>query len=257
MKRRLKAFCCWSGGKDSCLALYRALKNYEVLFLINMIAEDGKHSRTHGISSNSLKLQSESIRIPIIQRKSSWETYEEKFKIIIRQLKTEAVDTGIFGDIDLQEHRDWVERVCKETGITPVLPLWKVKREELMSKFINAGFKAIVVSTNEKFLSKQWLGREINENFIMDLKSLGNIDLCGEAGEYHTFVFDGPIFKKPVEFVTGDKKLKDKHWFLELIPKENDRFRRLTESAMKKVKSVSEKKPEECLYSPLRSKNKV
>lgn len=181
-----------------------------------MISEDGKHSRTHGINVNLLKLQSKAIGIPIIQRRSSWETYEKEFKKTIYYLKTKGVGTGIFGDIDLQEHRDWVEKVCKETGIKPVLPLWKAKREELLNEFINAGFKAIVVSVNANFLGPEWLGREINEDFVVNLKSLGNIDLSGEAGEYHTFVFDGPVFKKPVEFTWGKKVLKEKHWFLQL-----------------------------------------
>ena len=137
----MKAFCCWSGGKDGCLSLHRALKNYELAYLVNMIAEDGKHSRTHGISSNLLRLQAESIGMTIVQRKTTWENYEEEFKKILRELKDEGITAGIFGDIDLQEHRDWVERVCKETGITPVLPLWKEEREKLLKEFIQVGFK--------------------------------------------------------------------------------------------------------------------
>lgn len=213
----MKTFCCWSGGKDSCLALYRALKNYEVSFLINMIAEDGKHSRTHGISSNLLKLQADSIGIPIIQRKSSWKNYEKEFKKVISEFKKENISCGIFGDIDLQEHRDWVERVCKEIGITPILPLWKEEREKLITEFIDSGFKAIIVATNVKFLDEKWLGKEINKSFVEDLKKLGNVDLCGEGGEYHTFVYNGPIFKKLLKFKIGRKIFKDNHWFLEII----------------------------------------
>ena len=216
MKRRLKAFCCWSGGKDSCLALYRSLKNFKVTYLLNMISEDGKYSRSHGIKASLLTLQTETAGIKIIQRKSSWESYEKEFKKTILTLKTEKVTTGIFGDIDVQEHRDWIERVCQETGITPVFPLWKCKREELVNEFIQAGFKAIVVSTNAKFLGAEWLGRKIDGEFINDLKNLGNIDLCGEAGEYHTFVFDGPIFKNPIEFIIGEKVLKNNRWFLDI-----------------------------------------
>src|SRR3989339_720564 len=209
----MKAFCCWSGGKDGCLSLHRALKNYELAYLVNMIAEDGKHSRTHGISSNLLRLQAESIGMTIVQRKTTWENYEEEFKKILRELKDEGITAGIFGDIDLQEHRDWVERVCKETGITPVLPLWKEEREKLLKEFIQVGFKAIIVATNSKFLADEWLGKQIDEKFINDLKTLDNIDLCGEAGEYHTFVYDGPIFKKPLKITAGKKVFRDNHWF--------------------------------------------
>ncbi len=216
MKRRLKAFCCWSGGKESALSLYRVMQNKGITIecLVNMISEDGKHSRSHGIISDLLRSQADSIGIPIIQRKTTWENYEEEFKKIIHQLKIEGVSVGIFGDIDLQEHRDWVERVCKETGITPVLPLWKEERENLITEFIQSVFKAILVATNSKFLGDEWLGRQIDERFINDLKTLGNIDLCGEKGEYHTFVYDGPIFKKPLKITKGEKVLRDDHWFL-------------------------------------------
>ena len=220
--KTVKAFCCWSGGKESALSLYRIMQNNNVVrgfslaYLLNMISEDGKHSRTHGISSNLLKLQADSIGIPIIQSKTSWENYEEEFKKVILDLKKENIHTGIFGDIDLQEHRDWVERVCKETGIKPILPLWKEEREKLLKKFIQSGFKAIIVATNSKFLDEKWLGREINKKFIVDLKNLGGVDLCGEVGEYHTFVYDGPIFKKPLKITKGKKVLRDNHWFLEI-----------------------------------------
>lgn len=210
---KVKAFCCWSGGKDGCLSLHRALKKFEIVHLVNMLSEDGKHSRTHGISSNLLKLQADSIGIPIIQRKTTWKNYEQEFKKVISEFKKENVSYGIFGDIDLQEHRDWVERVCKETGINPVLPLWKEEREKLISEFIQSGFKAIIVATNSKFLGKEWLSKEMNKKFAEDLKKLGNIDLCGEAGEYHTFVFNGPIFKKPLKITKGKKVFRDDHWF--------------------------------------------
>ena len=140
------------------------------------------------------------------------------YQELITVLKKKNIQAGVFGDIDLQEHRDWVERVCKDIEIKPILPLWKEKREKLLEAFIQAGFKAIVVSTNANFLGKEWLGREINREFIEGLKALVNVDLCGEKGEYHTFVYDGPIFKKPVEFIMGKKILKNKHWFLELRP---------------------------------------
>ena len=216
----MKAFCCWSGGKESALSFYRAEKSgVNISYLLNMISEDGKHSRSHGINSNFLRLQAEAIGIPIVQRRATWEIYEEEFKKAISDFKKENIQAGVFGDIDLQEHRDWVERVCKDVGIRPILPLWKGKREELLEEFINLGFKTIVIATQASFLGKEWLGRKIDEKFVEELKVMGGIDLCGEKGEYHTFVYDGPIFKNPVQFSIGKKTLKDKHWFLELIPK--------------------------------------
>ena len=217
----MNAFVCWSGGKDSTISLYLAMKirNIKIKYLLNMVSEDGIFSRSHGINSTLLNLQAQAIGIPVVQRRTTWENYEFEFKKVVTELKNENIRAGVFGDIDLQEHRDWVERVCKDTGIKPILPLWKKEREELMNEFVSSGFKAIVVATNADFLGKEWLGREVDKKFIDDLKKLGDIDLCGEKGEYHTFVFDGPIFRKPVEFIRGEKVLKEEHWLLELYPK--------------------------------------
>ena len=219
--RKMNAFVCWSGGKDSTISLYLAMKNrnIKIKYLLNMVSEDGIFSRSHGINSTLLNLQTQAIGIPIVQRGTTWENYESEFKKVVTELKNKDIQAGVFGDIDLQEHRDWVERVCKDTGIKPILPLWKKDREELMNEFISSGFKAIVVATNADFLGKEWLGREVDNKFIDDLKKSGDIDLCGEKGEYHTFVFDGPIFRKPLEFISGEKVLKEEHWLLELSPK--------------------------------------
>ena len=212
-----QVFVSWSGGKETSLACYRAMQNkdVEVSCLLNMVSGDGKHSRTHGVGSGLLRLQAEAMEIPIVQRKTTWGTYEEEFKKAVTDLKKEGVEAGVFGDIDLQEHRDWVERVCKDVDIKPILPLWKGKREDLLEEFIQAGFKAIVVATQAELLGKEWLGREIDKKFMEDLKVLQNIDLCGEKGEYHTFVTDGPIFKKKIKLLevkkiqTGERCLLD------------------------------------------------
>lgn len=218
----MKAFVCWSGGKDSCLSLYKVMGwtttdgyPYKIAYLLNMLSKDGQRSRSHGISASLLKLQAEAIGIPIVQQRID-KNYEEEFKKAV--LSEKNVDAGVFGDIDLQVHRDWVEKVCKDLDIQPILPLWEEKRQDLMNEFIQAGFKTVVVSTNNKFLGKEWLGREINREFVKDLKTFGNIDLCGEGGEYHSFVYDGPIFKKPVDWTTGEKVLRNNRWFLEVLP---------------------------------------
>jgi len=213
----LKAFVSWSGGKDSALACYRAMVNgVKVLYLVNMLGETGKYSRSHGLTAELLKAQASAIGIPIIQKNTTWESYEYEFKNTIMQLKKDGVSAGVFGDIDVQEHREWVERVCMETGIKAILPLWNEEREPLMKELINSGFKAILCSTNASFLGSEWLGKEVDSDFIRDLKASGNIDLCGERGEYHTFVYDGPIFKFPVRFSAVKWIQKDKNLFLEI-----------------------------------------
>jgi len=216
----MKSFVSWSGGKDACFSYYRAVKdnNVEAKVLLNMVSEDGKASRTHGISSRLLRLQAEAIGVDIVQKKTGWNQYETEFKKAAEEFKNRGILTGVFGDIDLDEHREWVERVCGESGISPIFPLWQKKREGLLAGFIKAGFEAIVVSVNRNALGPQWLGRKIDENFVSDLKKLKTVDLCGEAGEYHTFVYNGPIFKNKINFTVGEKILDDKYWFLELVP---------------------------------------
>jgi len=213
------AFCSWSGGKESALSLYRASKSgVEISCLVNMASEDGKRSRSHGVISELINSQAEAIGIPIVQRKTTWESYEEEFKKTTSELRRKGIHVGVFGDIDLKEHRDWIERVCSETGIKPVLPLWEETRKELLLEFIDKGFQAIIVAIHSDFFDPEWLGRKIDRQFILELEKVERIDLCGEHGEYHTFVYDGPIFKKPVEFQIGEKRLREKHWFLELRP---------------------------------------
>ncbi|MCM8832136.1 MAG: diphthine--ammonia ligase [Candidatus Omnitrophica bacterium] len=210
-------FVSFSGGKESCLACYRAIKeNFKIKYLLNMALSDGKYSYSHRINLKLLKLQAYAIGVPVVFIKTNWKNYEENFKKSILNFKEQNVKAGIFGDIDLKEHRDWIERVCKEVGIKPILPLWKEKREKLLYEFIDLGFKAMVVATEAQFLGKEWLGRLIDKEFLEKLKKQKNIDLCGEKGEYHTFVYDGPIFKEQVKFDIGRKVLKEKHWFLEI-----------------------------------------
>lgn len=226
--KKINAFCSWSGGKESALSFYRAQRNGVLITgLINMLSEDGKHSRSHGLNPELLKQQGLSAKVPILQRKTTWEGYEKKFKKAILKLKEKSIIAGVFGDIDIQEHRDWIERICKETEIEPILPLWGENREDLLLEFIEAGFKAIVVTVNSEFLDEGWLGRGIDKKFISDLEKTSHVDLCGEKGEYHTFVYDGPIFQSPIEFTIGKRILKNKHWFLELIPKVKKEVKRL------------------------------
>ncbi|MCX5814918.1 MAG: diphthine--ammonia ligase [Proteobacteria bacterium] len=214
-----KAFCSWSGGKESAMALYEAQKqSINVEYLLNMAQEDGNHSRTHGLSSELLRAQSKALNIPLLQQRASWETYENEFKKAVSALKNKGITTGVFGDIDMAEHREWVERVCSNIPVEPVLPLWLKGRAELINAFIDAGFKAIVVATDARFLGEEWLGRSIDNAFIDDIKSLKTVDLCGEKGEYHTFVYDGPIFENPVRFTPLEKVLTDSYWFLQLVP---------------------------------------
>ena len=216
-----QVFTSWSGGKDSCLACYRAVaRGLKIRYLANMITEDGKRSRTHGLSAHVLKVQSQAIGIPLVQRRTTWNSFEAEFKKMLRAFKQQGVVGGVFGDIDLDEHREWVERVCQELDITPHLPLWGESQEEILRDFINLGFEAIVVATKSDLLGEEWLGRRIDLDFIRhldEIRKTKNITLCGEAGEYHTFVTNGPLFQKRIEITETRKVLRDERWFLEIL----------------------------------------
>ena len=209
----LKVFVSWSGGKDSTLAAFKASKDGEIVGLLNLVREDGRSY--HGLTGELIAKQAEAMEIPIFQRRTSWDDYEENFKSAVTDLKELGVEAGVFGDIDIQEHREWVERVCKELDIKPILPLWNRERDEIISEFIKSGFEALVVATDAKYLGKEALGRAIDYDFIDYLRK-HDVDICGEAGEYHTFVTGGPLFTKTVRIDEADKILRDGHWFLDI-----------------------------------------
>ena len=215
-----KVFVSWSGGKESNLAGYRARKSgLEICYLANMVTEDGARSRTHGLSAEILRLQSQAIGIPLVQRQATWQSYEAEFKKMVGELKKEGIEGGVFGDIDLDEHREWVERVCREVGITAHQPVWGESQDDILKDFISSGFKAVIVATRADMLGEEWLGRSLDMDFFSEIKELGRtrgITPCGEAGEYHTLVIDGPLFQKSMEITEARKVSRDKHWFLEI-----------------------------------------
>lgn len=163
-----------------------------------------------------IRKQAARLNIPLLQKATSRGDYEKNMKEAIARLKSEGVDAGVFGDICLQEHRTWIERVCGEAGVSAVFPLWDKSTSGLMEQFITERFKTIVVSVRKEKLPKSFLGRLIDNDFLTDIHTFPATDPCGENGEYHTFVFDGPLFAAPVLFEKGDITEDDKHWFLDI-----------------------------------------
>ncbi|MFC1972085.1 diphthine--ammonia ligase [Chloroflexota bacterium] len=216
-----RVFASWSGGKDSSLALYRAVKSgLPASYLLNMVTEDGTHSRTHGLSVGVLQAQSQALGIPVMQCPTTWDNYEAEFKQALRALKLEGITGGVFGDIDFDEHRQWIERVCGEVDIVPHLPLWGESQDSLMREFIDLGFEATVVTTRADLLGEEWLGRKIDRYFLARLNELGKekaITPSGEAGEYHTLVTNGPLFNQRIEILETRKVRKDEYWFWEIL----------------------------------------
>jgi len=215
---KIPAFCSWSGGKDSCLALYHALKQgYDVKLLLSMLAEDGKRSRSHGLRPRLLEMQARALGIPIEFSAATWARYEEVFIAKLEQLADKGIKVGVFGDIDIKEHREWVEGVCAKAGMRAILPLWNRDRSELLAEFMGLGFCAVIVAAKNDALDESWLGRPLTLEMIKDFQHAG-IDASGERGEYHTFACDGAIFKHRVVFETGSITKHDEYSFLELVP---------------------------------------
>jgi uncharacterized protein (TIGR00290 family) len=216
-----RVFVSWSGGKDSCLAGYRAIASgLDVRYLANTVSEDGQRSCSHGVSADVIRRQAEAMGIPIVQRRTTGETYEAEFIEMLRAFRQEGIEGGVFGDIDFNPHREWIERVCREAYITPNLPLWLESQSKLIREFIDSGFEAIVVAAKADFFDAEVLGRKVDGDFVKsleDMVSTKGITLCGEAGEYHTLVIDGPIFKKRLEILETRKTTRDGIHFLEIL----------------------------------------
>lgn len=213
-----KVFISWSGGKDSCFAAYLAAQSgLEVSHLVTMLAEDGQHSGFHELTIELLDLQSQAIGIPLVKQRAGEGTYKKDFTDVILALKKEGVSGGVFGDIDLEEHREWVEQLCREVGISPHLPLWGKSQDQVLKDFTGLGFESVIVLARADLFGEEWLGRKVDQEFIDYLEGLGDkVTPCGEAGEYHTFVVDGPLFKQRIEIGEATRTKRDKHWFLDI-----------------------------------------
>jgi diphthine-ammonia ligase len=210
-------FCSWSGGKDSCLSLYYAIKEGgRPQRLLTMLAEDGVRSRAHGLPVDFLEKQSALLNIPLTTYATSWEDYEENFILALKEFKKSDINLGVFGDIDLEEHREWVVKVCGKADMLAYHPLWKKPRRQVLEEFIANKFNAVIIAVNEKFLDKGYLGREVNSTLLKEFEEIG-IDPAGENGEYHTVVTGGPIFAKDIEYRMGEQIKSNGCWFQNIL----------------------------------------
>lgn len=196
-----KFIMSFSGGKDSILALYRMIKKgYEPVALLTTVKKNKEKSWTHDLDNNFLERISESLEIPILLVECDVDDYEIKFEEALFKAKDMGATICAFGDIDIELHKNWDLDRCKNTGIKAKLPLWQQNREELVYEFIDSGFVTIINKVNLKYMSVEFLGKELDRKVIDDIKSTG-ADACGENGEYHTFVIDGPLFKNRINFI--------------------------------------------------------
>jgi uncharacterized protein (TIGR00290 family) len=182
-----------------------------------MVHEDGQRSWSHGIRAAVIKEQAAALGIPIVQQPTAAATYEAAFIEMLKKFKREGIEGGVFGDIDFPPHREWDEKECAAAGITPYLPLWGEDQTKLMGEFIGAGFKAVVIAVKAELLGQEVLGTTVDKKFIEFLEGTKRVTPCGESGEYHTLVVDGPLFKKRLEIIKSEKVTRGGHHFLEIL----------------------------------------
>ncbi len=208
-----KAYLNWSSGKDAMLALHQLQSSQEVAIekLVTTVNTDFNRVSMHGLPISLLEKQAKSLQLPLHQiplsGNVSMQTYNETMQKHVLKLKSEGFTHSVFGDIFLEDLKSYREQQLQEVQIQPIFPLWKKDTLTLVEEFIDSGYKAIVVCTNANKLDESFCGRIIDHDFLNDLPS--NVDPCGENGEFHTFVFDGPLFTFPVEFELGEKVLRD------------------------------------------------
>lgn len=222
----------WSGGKDSALALYHTLRNsqFEVKHLLTSVNSETNRISMHGVRLSLLQKQAESIGIPLsllsLPGEVSMEEYDQLMADKMQGFLDAGISTSIFGDIFLEDLKQYREQKLAQVGLKGDFPLWQRNTKELVNEFISVGFKTMVVSVDGSKLDQSFVGRIIDESFLNDLPE--NVDPCGENGEFHSFVFEGPIFKKPIRFERGEVVGKEyklsketgetvTYWFQDLI----------------------------------------
>ena len=217
-----KLVLSWSGGKDSAMSLYelRRSKQYEVVGLLTTVTQDYERISMHGVRRILLEQQAESVGVPLrkvlIPKTCTNEIYERLMAEEMERLKRGGVFLVAFGDIFLQDLKDYREQNLAKAGLKGVFPVWKRNSRELVESFINLQFKSIVTTCDPRVIGEEFCGRIINKRFLTELPT--TVDPAGENGEFHSFTFDGPIFKQRVSFTVGEKVLRDGFLFCDLVP---------------------------------------
>ncbi len=237
MKAKRNAIFVWSGGKDSALALHHVLaeKQFEVKYLLTTINSQFKRVSMHGVREELIEKQVKSIGLLLIKmyvKEDNNEEYDENMREVLLKAKTEGIHHVIFGDIFLEDLREYRENNLAKVGMEAVFPLWKKDTKELIQEFLNLGYKTISCCINDAWLDETYIGMDVDAKFIQSLPA--SVDPCGENGEFHTFCYEGPIFKQKISFSIGEKVYKlladnaseqcnkvgdtKGFWFCDLIP---------------------------------------
>ena len=208
----MKAFLNWSGGKDSALCLYQARQQgLNIGALVTTVNSSTNRISMHGVDRALMERQAASIRLPLhtveLPEQPGMKEYEQAISATNQILNAKGFTHAVSGDLFLEDLKAYREELYGRDHIGCLFPLWKIDTKELMRDFLSLGFKALIVCVNSSFLDKSFCGRLLDESFVRDLPA--NVDVCGENGEYHSFVFDGPIFSEPVAFTKGEIVFKE------------------------------------------------
>lgn len=212
-----KVLFSWSGGKDSALALYELSKRpeYQVAALMTVLTEDYDRTSMHGVRRTLLEQQAESLGLALekvlISKNCSNEEYACKMREVLERYQAAGVCGVVFGDVFLEDVRKYREDNLAKIGMKGVFPLWKTDTAELAHTFIDSGFKGVTTCVDSSVLDETFVGRSFDEEFLSDLPC--GVDPCGENGEFHSFVYDGPIFRSRVEYRAGEVVLRDKRFY--------------------------------------------
>ena len=236
---KIKAIFSWSGGKDSSYALFKVLQDgqYDIVYLLTTINQNYHRVSMHGVREELLILQAQSIGIPLLKVEVSEDTnehYENQMRNTLTKAKSEGINCVIFGDIFLEDLRRYREENMAKINMKAVFPLWNINTKELIADFFKLKFKTVLCCVNDAYLNDSWVGKELTEMLVKELPK--KVDPCGENGEFHTFCYEGPLFKKKISFKNGEKIYKPLalkfsssdteepitqtrgFWFIDLIP---------------------------------------
>jgi len=216
----------WSGGKDSCLALYELQKGgrHQIAALLTTVTEGYDRISMHGVRRALLERQAESLGLPLqkiyISQKASNVEYESKMEAALAEHKSNGIEQVAFGDIFLEDLRAYREKNLARMGMQGLFPIWKRDSRELAETFVQSGFRAVVVCVDPRALDPSFAGKQIDEEFLRQLPAA--VDPCGENGEFHSFAFAGPIFRDEIRFTVGEVVSRDGFYFCDLLPAEEN-----------------------------------
>lgn len=210
----MKVLSSWSGGKDSCFALMKSVaEGFQPTVLLNMMNENGKVSRSHGIPLAILEQQAAQMGVTLVAVPASWSQYEENYIATLHKIKEEhQIEGVVFGDIDLEPHREWEEKVCKAANLKAFLPLWQQNRIDLVNQMLEQGIETMIVSCNLE-MGESYLGKLLTKELAFELEQKG-IDPCGENGEFHTLVLNCPLFQNRIQLPNLEVKTYENYCFV-------------------------------------------